>query len=66
MLVVQIHHSLTAPCKKSRKVFFASSIMKNSTLLFAPLTFPVKLVCCIASWSASSACCILKSIVIIL
>ena len=61
-----IQNSLTVPCEKSKTVSFASSIMKN---IIAPLSrsrFPVKLIYCIAFGLGSSACCVLKSIAIIL
>ena len=45
------------PCKKSKTVSFASSIMKNNFALFS--RFSVKLFCCIAFGSASGACCFL-------
>ena len=51
-----------------KMVFFASSVMKN-IVVFAigyRARFPIKLICCIAFGSASSACCLLKSIAIIL
>ena len=45
---------------------FASSIMKTIVVFPATSRFPVRLICCIAFGSASSACCLLKSIAIIL
>ena len=39
--------------------------MKNITLLSAPRRFTLKLICCIASGSATSAYSLLKSIAII-
>ena len=39
--------------------------MKNMTLLSVPRRFTLKLVCCIASGSATSAYCLLKSIAVI-
>ena len=57
-----IHNTLTVSCEKSKMFSFTSSIMKNLTQLFAPLRFPVKLICCVAFGSASIACCLLKSI----
>ena len=49
-------------------VSFASSIMKNIDVFTIGFRaqFCVKLICSIAFGSASSACCLLKSIVIIL
>ena len=43
-------------------VSFASSIMTTIAARPLWLRFPVKLICCIAFGSASSACCLLKSI----
>ena len=64
--VKQIHDTFTAPCEKSKMVSFASSIMKNIVVfVFLSLSkFLVKLICCIAFGSASSACFLLKSIAI--
>ena len=42
-------------------VSFNSSIIRNINLLLLPLRFLVKLVCCIASGSASSTCCLLEA-----
>ena len=61
-----IDNTFTVPCEKSKMVSFASSIMKNIVAPAAQSRFPVKLICCIAFGSASSACCLLKSIAIIL
>ena len=61
-----VHNTFTVPCKKSETVSFTSAIMKS---IVAPSTrsrFPVKLICCIASGSASSASYLLKSVAIIL
>ena len=61
-----IHNTFTVPCEKSKMVSFTSSIMKN---IIAPLScsrFSVKLLYCIAFRSGSRACCLLKSIAIIL
>ena len=44
------------------KLFFGSSIMKNSVEPSSLARFPVNLICCIAFGSASSFCCLLKSI----
>ena len=46
-------------------VSFASSIMKNIVASAARSRFPVKLIC-FTFGSASSACCLLKSIAIVL
>ena len=59
------HNIITVPCEKSKMVSITSSIMKN-IVLPAQSKFPVKLICCIAFGSISSACCLLKSITIIL
>ena len=70
-----LHNVFTVPCQKSKIVSFSSSITKNIIVLtvkiyteaFRPLSrFPVKLIYCIAFGSASTACCLLKSITIIL
>ena len=53
-------------CKKSKIVYFTSLITENITLLLLPSRFPVRLICCIAFRSASSACYLFKSIGIIL
>ena len=57
---------ITFPCKKSKIVSFASSVMKYIGVCTSHSRFSVKLVCCIAFGSASSACCLFKSIAIIL
>ena len=61
-----IHNTFTVPCEKSKMVSFAFSIMQNIIASSSRSRFPVKLICCIALGSASSACCLLKSIVTIL
>ena len=61
-----IHKMLTVRCEKSKIVFFASSIMKNIVAFSSRSRFPVKLNCCIAFGSTSSAYYLLKSIAIIL
>ena len=48
------------------KVSFAFSIMKYIVVFPSQSRIPVKLICCIDFWSPSSACCLLKSIAIIL
>ena len=53
------------PCKKSKAFSFTSSVMKNIVIFPSQFRFPVKLICCVAIRSASSACCLLKSIAII-
>ena len=62
----EIHNTLTVPNQKSKIASFNSSVMKNIDLLFSLSRFPIKLICCIAFGSVSSACCFLKSIAIIL
>ena len=60
----EIHNTLTDPYQKSKIASSTSSVMKN--LLFSLSRFPIKLICCIAFGSVSSACCFLKSIAICL
>ena len=62
----QIYNTLRVPCEKYKMVSFTSSIMTNIVLFPSQSRLPVKLICCIAFRSASSYCCLLKSIVIIL
>ena len=59
-----MYNTLTFPCEKSKMVSFNSSIMKNIVVFSSQSRFPVKLICSIAFQSASSACCLLKSIAI--
>ena len=54
---------LMVPCEKSKMVCLASSIMKNIVVFSGRCKFLVKLICCIAFGSASSASCLLKGIV---
>ena len=54
-----IHNTLAVTCEKSKMASFACSIMKNVVFSFQS-RFPVKF------GSASSACCLLQSIAIIL
>ena len=61
-----VYNTLTVPCKKSKMVSLTSSIMKNIVAPACQSRLPVKLICCIAFRSASIACCLLKSIAIIL
>ena len=62
-----MHNTSTVPCEKSKIVFFDSSIMKSIAVCPARSSrFAVKLICCIAFASASSACYLLESIAIIL
>ena len=59
-----ILHTFTVPCEISKTVSLAFSIVKN--IIACCSRFPVKLICYIAFRSESSACCLLKSIAIIL
>ena len=62
---MDIFNTFTVSYEESKMVSFASSVIKNIVLPFIFSTrFPVKLICCIASGSTSSACYLLKSIVI--
>ena len=54
------------PCENSKIVSFASSRMKYDFVFPALSKFAAKLICWIALGSASSTCCLLKSIAIIL
>ena len=65
-ILEHIYNTLTVPCEKSKVVSLAHSIMKNIAPPAAGSRFPVKLISCIAFGSSSSACCVLKSIAIIL
>ena len=65
----QTYNTFTVPCEKSRTVSLTSSItknivvfpvMKNTVIFLGESKFPVKLVCCIAFGSASTASCLLK------
>ena len=60
------YNTCTVSYEKSKMVSFASSIIKDIVVFPAQSRFPVKLICCIAFGSASSAYCLLKSIAIIL
>ena len=61
-----IHNTFTVLCEKPKTVSFASSMMKNIVAPVAGSKFPVRLICCIAFESASSACYLLKSTAILL
>ena len=61
-----IHSTFTVPREKPKMVSFALSTMKNIVAPSARSRFPAKLIFCFAYGSASSACCLLKSIAIIL
>ena len=64
-----MRNTLTVTHEKSKTVSFASSVMKSIVVLSfifrswlsLRFRFPVRLICCIAFGSASSACCLLKS-----
>ena len=60
------YNTFTLPCEKSKIFSIASSIIKNFNILLLPLRFPVILIWFITFGSASSACCLLKSIAILL
>ena len=60
-----IHNTFTVPLEKYKMVSFTSSIMKNNNLLPLPRRLPVKLICCIAFGSASSACRLPKYVAIV-
>ena len=53
---------LTVPCQKSRVVFFASSIIRDIFVFPAWSKFCMKLICWMGFGSASSFCCLFKSI----
>ena len=61
-----VYNTLTAPCGKSKMISFDSLIIKNFVVFQDRSRFPVKLICCIGFGSASSACCFLKFVAIIL
>ena len=63
-IVEHIHNTFKVPCEKSKIVSFTSSIIKNINLLLLPLRFPVKLICSIAFGLTSSACCLLKNLLL--
>ena len=56
-------NTFTVIFKKSNWVLFASSIMKNIVTLSSS-RFPVQLICVTLFRSASSFCCLLKSIAV--
>ena len=55
-----MNNTFTVPCKKSKIICFAPSIMKSIVVFVSYPRFPVKLVYCIAFGSASSAHYLLK------
>ena len=61
-----IRHTFTVNCGKSKTLSFATSIIKNFAVFAGGFRarFPVKLTSYNALRSASSACCLLKSIAI--
>ena len=59
-----IYNTLTVLYEKFKMVWFAFLMMKNFAVPAAWSRFPVKLIYCIAFRSASSVCCLLKSIAI--
>ena len=59
-----VYNTLTAPCKKSTVVVFISTQMKRIAVPPVQSKFVVTLIRCIASGSASSACFLLKYILI--
>ena len=54
------------PCEKSKIVSFTSSIMKHIVETASQFKLSQKSTCCIAFGVVSNACCLLKSIAIIL
>ena len=60
------YKTFTVPCEKSKTVSLVSSIIKSIFVFPALPRFAVKLICWIAYGSASRACCLLKSIAVIL
>ena len=61
-LYEDIHNTFIVSSKKSKTVSFASLIIKYIAICPSLFRFAVKLICCIAPGTASSACCLLKSI----
>ena len=56
-----IHHALLVPCENC--YFFDSLVIKNIVVPSSSwFRFPAKLLYCVAFGSASSTCCLLKSI----
>ena len=56
-----IHNTFPVPSEIFTTDSFASLIMENIVALSAWSIFPVKLFCCFAFGSVSSACCLLMS-----
>ena len=61
-----IHHNFTVPFEMSKMVSFASSIMKKNVVFPSWSRFSVKSIRGMAFASASSSCCLLKSIAVTL
>ena len=62
--VKSIHNFLNVPSKKPKIVSFTSSRTEIIVVFPAHFRFPVKSIYCIPSGSSSSACCLLRSVVI--
>ena len=64
--VKEIHNTFTVSCEISKLVSFASLIMKNAVIFPTGFRagFPINSICGIVFGSASSFCCLLKSIAI--
>ena len=60
-----MYNTLAVPCEKKIDSF-TSSVIENIVVFPAQSRFPAKLICSIAFGSATSACCLLKLIAIIL
>ena len=60
----QIYQTPTVPCEKSKTVSFAYSKMKNIVVFPSRSKYLVTLISCLVFGSASSACCLVKSIAI--
>ena len=56
------YNTLAVPFEKPKIVYFVSSMMKNIVFFPAHSRFPAHLICCIGFGSASSVCCLLRSI----
>ena len=62
---LEYFYIFTAPCENSKTASISAfSIMEN--IVACCSRFPAKLICCIAFGSTSSACCLLKSIAMVL
>ena len=58
MKIKYIYSTFTIPCEKSKMVSFACSMTNRFVAPSSRFRFPVKLICCIAFGSASSASCL--------